>query len=243
MHRAAFALALLMMAAAPALAQTAPPACESAASFMNPGDSRACSCSSSATRARGVVFGTDRYTIDSHICTAAVHAGQIGREGGTVTVYRAEQCFSFKGSTRNGITTTTYDRPYESYAFVMPLPLCGDEVESQKSDEETARQTERFAADCAAAGHGEAYCGCAKGLLQDTAQRDVILTLYAVEDALVSGKKPSDTAEDLVERLKESPLGVLFASDKTKLDLDKTLAALKDAASDFNAKLAEACHE
>ncbi len=64
------------------------------------------------------VWGTDIYTLDSSICNAAVHAGKLKSEsGGSVTIELRPGESSYKGSTRNGITTNDYG-PYGS-SFVV----------------------------------------------------------------------------------------------------------------------------
>jgi hypothetical protein len=64
------------------------------------------------------VWGTDIYTLDSSICTAAVHAGKFALEtGGPVTIELRPGESAYKGSTRNGITTNDYG-PYGS-SFVV----------------------------------------------------------------------------------------------------------------------------
>jgi len=56
------------------------------------------------------VWGTDTYTADSSICTAAVHAGKIKLEtGGPVTIQMTPGESSYKGSVRNGIKTNDYE--------------------------------------------------------------------------------------------------------------------------------------
>lgn len=55
------------------------------------------------------VWGTDVYTLDSSICAAAVHAGKLTLEnGGPVTIELRPGESTYKGSTRNGITTNNY---------------------------------------------------------------------------------------------------------------------------------------
>jgi hypothetical protein len=55
------------------------------------------------------VWGTDIYTVDSSICTAAVHAGKLTMEsGGSVTIELRPGEASYKGTTRNGIRTNDY---------------------------------------------------------------------------------------------------------------------------------------
>jgi hypothetical protein len=55
-------------------------------------------------------WGTDIYTLDSSICTAAVHAGKIQlATGGPVTIQRYPGEPHYKGSRRNGIATKDYE--------------------------------------------------------------------------------------------------------------------------------------
>jgi hypothetical protein len=55
------------------------------------------------------VWGTNIYTLDSSICNAAVHAGKLTMEnGGSVTIELRPSESSYKGTTRNGITTNGY---------------------------------------------------------------------------------------------------------------------------------------
>jgi hypothetical protein len=55
------------------------------------------------------IWGTDVYTGDSSICTAAVHAGVITFErGGTVTVELRPGQSSYQGTKRNGVTSNDY---------------------------------------------------------------------------------------------------------------------------------------
>lgn len=72
----------------------------------------------SANGKAGSVWGTDLYTADSSICTAAVHAGKFTLEaGGPVTIELRPGEASYKGSTRNGITTNDY--PAYGRSFVL----------------------------------------------------------------------------------------------------------------------------
>lgn len=57
----------------------------------------------------GTVWGTDVYTDDSSVCTAAVHAGSITvANGGNVTIEMRPGQASYRGSARNGITSREY---------------------------------------------------------------------------------------------------------------------------------------
>lgn len=64
----------------------------------------------------GTIWGSDTYTDDSSICTAAVHAGVITLErGGTVTVEFRPGKQIYGSTTRNGITSNTYGERARSF--------------------------------------------------------------------------------------------------------------------------------
>lgn len=63
------------------------------------------------------VWGTDLYTDDSNICTAAIHAGVVGKNGGTVTFIIQDGMDSYSGSERNGITTADWGSWGRSFTF------------------------------------------------------------------------------------------------------------------------------
>ena len=65
------------------------------------------------------LWGTDLYTDDSSICTAAVHAGLITTSsGGTVTIEIRPDAGSYSATTRNGVTSRSYGSWYGSFIFV-----------------------------------------------------------------------------------------------------------------------------
>jgi len=67
-----------------------------------------------------IVWGTDIYTDDSSVCTAAVHLGEITLEdGGSVTIEIADGQDSYDGSERNGVTTSDYAAWPGSFVFVL----------------------------------------------------------------------------------------------------------------------------
>ena len=67
----------------------------------------------------GAVWGTDVYTDDSSVCTAAVHAGLITvAGGGNVTIEMRAGQSSYTGSTRNGITSASYAEWGGSYVLL-----------------------------------------------------------------------------------------------------------------------------
>ena len=56
------------------------------------------------------IWGTDVYTLDSHLAAAAVHAGIVKPgETGTVRVRIVQSPPQFAASFRNGVTTTAYN--------------------------------------------------------------------------------------------------------------------------------------
>ena len=65
------------------------------------------------------VWGTDVYTDDSSICTAAVHAGLITAVGGgVITIEIRPGQAGYSGSARNGVSTGGYGAWHGSYVFV-----------------------------------------------------------------------------------------------------------------------------
>ncbi|NLE16824.1 MAG: hypothetical protein GX626_13265 [Spirochaetales bacterium] len=65
------------------------------------------------------VWGSDPYTGDTPIGSAAVHKGLVTFDaGGTVTVQMLPMRSTFAGSERNGIESYEYDAPNEAFTFV-----------------------------------------------------------------------------------------------------------------------------
>lgn len=66
----------------------------------------------------GTIWGTEIYTDDSSVCTAAVHAGKIEVvTGGTVTIEIQPGQSSYTASDRNGISSTSYAAWDGSFVF------------------------------------------------------------------------------------------------------------------------------
>jgi cytoskeletal protein RodZ len=66
----------------------------------------------------GTVWGSEIYTADSSVCTAAVHAGKITlNDGGTVTIEFAPGRQTYGATTRNGITSYNYGQYPHSIIF------------------------------------------------------------------------------------------------------------------------------
>ena len=65
------------------------------------------------------LWGTDLYTDDSSICTAAVHAGKItAARGGKVTVEIRPAAQAYRGSVHNGVTSNDYGAFSGSFVLV-----------------------------------------------------------------------------------------------------------------------------
>lgn len=65
------------------------------------------------------VWGTDIYTDDSRVCSAAVHSGLINLTyGGTVIIEMRPGQASYQGTTRYGVTSSPYGGWSGSYVFV-----------------------------------------------------------------------------------------------------------------------------
>jgi ribosome modulation factor len=70
------------------------------------------------------VWGTDVYTDDSSICTAAVHAGLITfQTGGAVTIEIKAGQSNYIGSNRNSVSTKSYASWHGSFIFVGSTSL------------------------------------------------------------------------------------------------------------------------
>ena len=87
-----------------------------------------CSCSAEATSGGGAIWGTDTYTEDSATCRAAVHAGAITSQGGTVTVLRAPGQPAYRGSARNGVESEDYGAWPSSFRFARPGELTAQQL-------------------------------------------------------------------------------------------------------------------
>ncbi|MEM6612283.1 MAG: LCCL domain-containing protein [Cyanobacteria bacterium P01_C01_bin.72] len=64
------------------------------------------------------VYGTDSYPSNNSLCVAALHAGKITSEGGTITVQLNPGESNYTGSTRNGVTTSNLPGTPRSMVFI-----------------------------------------------------------------------------------------------------------------------------
>ncbi|MBR0664294.1 OmpA family protein [Roseomonas hellenica] len=72
--------------------------------------------------ARGSVWGTDTYSGDSATCRAALHAGAVGRQGGTVTLRMLPGQARYPGTTRRGVESISFGAYRSSYRFENVAP-------------------------------------------------------------------------------------------------------------------------
>jgi outer membrane protein OmpA-like peptidoglycan-associated protein len=127
--RLGFLLILLSVVAGGAAAQTkgpeASPGTTTAAPTQCPDDMTAydgsdevltCICPAEQV-ARGSVWGTDTYSGDSATCRAALHAGAVGRQGGTVTLRMLPGQARYPGTTRRGVESISFGFYRSSYRF------------------------------------------------------------------------------------------------------------------------------
>ena len=112
-YRASFTIG----SASPVSEDTFPLRWESSGRVIPPDRTVSVECPASGRA--GSVWGSDVYTADSSLCTAAVHAGVITLErGGPVRVEPRGAQPSFAGSERNGISSSSYGQYGGSFSFV-----------------------------------------------------------------------------------------------------------------------------
>ena len=102
----------------------------------------------------GRLWGTDVYTDDSSICTAAVHAGLINiAAGGTVTIEIRPGASSYKASTRNGVASKSYGAYAGSFVVIGGRRVDSVSIDwSRDTSSLRGRNGERFTFACVANG-------------------------------------------------------------------------------------------
>lgn len=85
-------------------------------------DRRSFICPQTDDPAAHPIWGTEFYTDNSSICTAAVHFGVITAEGGKVTIQELDGLVRYEGSERNGIVSQSYGDWFFSFQFVDTFP-------------------------------------------------------------------------------------------------------------------------
>jgi outer membrane protein OmpA-like peptidoglycan-associated protein len=118
-----FILAVLLLVAPPAFAQSAsPPVFAVPCSVFGEPSGAPYACTCDAAAPEGTVWGSGPYTSDSNVCTAARHAGI--PPDGTMRITPMGAQPRFAGTTRNGITTNAYEAYPRSFA-IAPVTLTG----------------------------------------------------------------------------------------------------------------------
>jgi hypothetical protein len=112
------------LAAAPAARAQSSPCPGNMASYFNLKNGEAIKCTCPALAGGRTVWGTLRYTVDSDVCRAAVHAGAAPAAGGEVTVYLAEGCPILRGHAKNGVQSTNYGPYGRTFHFAKDSPAC-----------------------------------------------------------------------------------------------------------------------
>lgn len=92
----------------PSSAQAVTLACGQNAQSLSGGPGTTFQATCPAGCGTATVWGTNPYSDDSGICTAAIHAGAISNGGGTFTMTITGGQSAYPASTANGITTSTW---------------------------------------------------------------------------------------------------------------------------------------
>jgi hypothetical protein len=93
-----------------------PPTCPELFEAKEHTDGLTCICDTG--KDKGKVWGNSVYMTGSATCTAAIHAGAITKtKGGKVEIRYASGCKSYKGSTKNGISSGFWSGNDHSFYF------------------------------------------------------------------------------------------------------------------------------
>lgn len=76
-----------------------------------------CTCSRAQTQS-GRVWGSGTYSAESSVCRAALHAGVIPAQGGTVTVHSVHAAGDYEGSSQHGVTARSWVNRDGTFVFV-----------------------------------------------------------------------------------------------------------------------------
>ncbi|MDQ6653613.1 MAG: LCCL domain-containing protein [Acidobacteriota bacterium] len=107
---------------------------DASAASLNAKDGETVTLACSPAGTAHAVWGSDIYTADSSICTAAVHSGLITyQQGGTVTIELRSGRPAYGASERNGVTTSDYGSYPHSFVFKTP----NTEAVIREADEQT----------------------------------------------------------------------------------------------------------
>jgi hypothetical protein len=116
--------------------------------FRDANASVVCTCSADAATSTRPIYGSGIYTDDSPICRAAVHAGAVTPDGGTVVVRQRGPQVAFESSTRNGVTTLSWVQSQTSFSVARAGEGGGDSGPQQsntQAQQQTQQQTQQQA--------------------------------------------------------------------------------------------------
>lgn len=142
-HRALVLLAGVLVLIVALVASTRLAAAQSLpeCNYSYPSGQTEYNCLCPAGRGDGSIWGTGLYTSDSDLCTAAKHAGVIGKAGGNIRVVAQPGQASYPATTQNGITSSEWGSYSESIEFYLPgqaiiarLPGCDYYFPSDKTE-------------------------------------------------------------------------------------------------------------
>lgn len=212
-------LLALLLTALSAAAQAADCPYNANAAGLAEGQSLSCHCATVAAGSR--IYGTDRYTGDSSVCTSAVHAGLIGTGGGDVGFVIGPGCQQFVGSERNGVASTAYGAYSPSFGFTDPLPPCPEESAA-------AGTQERLTKDCQARGGSADYCACETEVLMEKVGVGLTDMFYGINETLIAGGKGLNVAGKIAVLLNGQ--GIAVASlPELKEQMAGAWASMKEA--------------
>lgn len=107
-----------------------------------PGTSATVTCPSNCASEGGTVWGTNMYTDDSAVCTAAVHAGALTNEGGTTTVLIKDGQDAYPASLQNDVQSSEWGSWNRSFTFDG---LAASTSNSSSTDSPSVASTGAFA--------------------------------------------------------------------------------------------------
>lgn len=211
-------LALLLCGLA-ATAQAADCPYNANAAGLAQGQSLACHCAPVAAGSR--IYGTDRYTGDSSLCTSAVHAGVIDAGGGEVSFVMGPGCQQFVATERNGVASTAYGSYGPTFGFTDPLPPCAEEAAAGST-------SKRLAEDCQARGGSADYCACETEVLMEKVGVGLTEMFYGINEALAAGGKGLKVAGKIAVLLNGQGIATA-ALPELKEQMQGAWAAMKEA--------------
>jgi hypothetical protein len=188
---------LVLLATAAAALET----CPYNANYVGLADGQelACTCPAVDTFLKRV-YGTDRYTTDSDLCSAALHAGVIPASGGDVTLFGGPGCTAFVGTVRNGVESSGYGPYDKTFAFAKPLPACGETGLIEGA-------SERLHAECAARGEAPVYCDCEVNRLLQMGPETIAL-LHRINDEMTRDQKVATLAVNIEQLMNTHGMNV-----------------------------------